>query len=59
MPRWKKGQTEFEVSVNSNNYRGAQATIPKPIVELLGISDRMMFSIRGKKVEIKKAEKKG
>jgi hypothetical protein len=52
MPKWKKDATEFKVGVNYNEIRGAQSSIPKPIVDVLGHPDIIKFVIRGKKVEL-------
>lgn len=60
MPEWKSGATEFTVSVNYHGVRGYQASIPKPIVDHLGIHLRkerkprpISFVIIGSKVEIR------
>ena len=61
VPRWKKDETVFEVAVNTNSLRGAQTTIPKPIADLLGITDSVIFEIKdrkGKRVVVEKGEKK-
>ena len=43
MTTWKKDETEFTVSVNYNDERGYQSTIPKPIMEILGNPDKITF----------------
>lgn len=53
MPKWKKDATEFTVGVNYDEKRGAQSSIPKPVVDVLRKPDRMTFVLKGKKVEIK------
>ena len=55
MPKWKKDATEFTVGVNYDEKRGAQSSIPKPVVETLGKPDRITFAISGKRVEVRKA----
>ena len=53
MPKWKKDATEFTVSVNHNETRGYQSSIPKPVMDALGNPDRITFLIRPKqKVEL-------
>jgi hypothetical protein len=52
MPKWKKDETEFEVSVSSNPRRGSQVNIPKPILDRLGNPSRVKFVVKGKRIEI-------
>jgi len=35
MPKWKQNATEFTVSVNYNENRGFQSSIPKPVTDFL------------------------
>lgn len=49
MPKWKKDATEFTVSVNHNETRGYQSSIPKPVMDTLGNPDRITFLIKAKK----------
>jgi hypothetical protein len=58
VPKWKKDATEFTVSVNYHETRGAQCSIPKPIVELLGEPSVITFIKKDKKVEVKSADSK-
>ena len=44
MPKWSKDATEFTVSINYSDKRGFQTTIPKPIADKLGISDKAQVS---------------
>jgi hypothetical protein len=44
VPKWKKDATEFEVGVNYSELRGAQSSIPKPIVDALGRPKTVKFS---------------
>ena len=53
MPKWKKDAKEFTVSVNYNEDRGYQSSIPKPIIEALGDPDAITFTINGKNIHIK------
>jgi hypothetical protein len=57
VPKWKKGETEFTVSVNHNEVRGYQSSIPKPVIEILGEPSVITFVVKGKKVELKAGEK--
>jgi hypothetical protein len=49
MPKWKKDETEFNVSVTYHQHRGYQAYIPKPIMEMLGNPKSIKFIIKGSK----------
>jgi len=53
LPKWKKDAKEFTVSVNHNESRGYQSSIPKPIIEALGEPQNITFVIDGKKIVIK------
>lgn len=57
MGRWKKDAKEFEVGVNYNDVRGAQSSIPKPVVDALGHPDKVKFVIKDKHVEIEPSRK--
>ena len=57
MPKWKKDATEFNVGVNYNEVRGAQSSIPKPVVDVLGHPEIIKFIIKGKKVEVEPSGK--
>ena len=62
MPKWKKDAKEFTVSVNFNESRGYQSSIPKPIIDALGDPDKVTFVIDGKNIKLeqgKEAQKKG
>ena len=52
MPKWKKGETEFSVSLGFDKKKGYWVTVPKPIVQLLGEPDKITFEIKGKKIEV-------
>jgi hypothetical protein len=52
MPRWKKDQKEFTVSVTYHQHRGYQSYLPKPIMEMLGNPNTVKFIIKNKKVEL-------
>lgn len=45
MPKWKKDAKEFTVSVNFNESRGYQSSIPKPIIDILGEPEKVKFVI--------------
>lgn len=53
LPKWKKDAKEFTVSVNYNEDRGYQSSIPKPIIEALGEPDTITFTINGNTIRIK------
>jgi hypothetical protein len=52
MPRWKKDQKEFTVSVTYHEHRGYQSYIPKPIMQMLGNPNAIKFTIKNKKIEL-------
>ena len=54
MPRWKKGETDFTVSVNIDNNGGYVCRLPKPMIEQLGIKDKIRFRLSGKQAEVVK-----
>jgi hypothetical protein len=57
MPKWKKDQIEFKVSVTYHEHRGCQAYIPKPIIEVLGTPKSIEFIIKSnKKVEVRSGD---
>ena len=57
MPKWKKDANEFTVSVNHNETRGYQSSIPKPVMETLGNPDRITFVVKPKKkIEVEAAK---
>lgn len=59
MPKWKKDAKEFTVSVNYNEIRGYQSSIPKPIMDVLGAPDKVTFIVNGDKIKIIPAQDKG
>jgi len=56
MPKWKKDAKEVTVSVNFNETRGYQSSIPKPIMDALGDPEQVKFVINGGKVKIVPAD---
>lgn len=52
MPKWKKDAKEFTVSVNYNESRGYQSSIPKPIMDALGSPEAVTFVINGDQVKL-------
>ncbi len=46
MGRWKKDQKEFSVALFYDDRRGCMATIPKPILEELGVPNNIKFEIK-------------
>jgi hypothetical protein len=56
MPKWKKNQKEFAVSVTYHEQRGSQCYLPKPILEILGNPTRIKFIVKSKRIEIAAGE---
>lgn len=52
MPKWKKNAKEFTVSVNYNESRGYQSSIPKPIIDMLGEPEEITFIVSGNSVKV-------
>jgi hypothetical protein len=52
MPKWKKDQTEFTVSVTYHEHRGYQTYIPRPIMEMLGDPKAIKFIINNRKIGV-------
>ena len=48
--RWQPDATEFTVGMSYFEGRGYLCTVPKPIVRLLGLEDRITFKVSGKRV---------
>ena len=46
---WRKDAIEFTVGLNYEG-RGYQSTIPKPVVDRLGLKDRITFKVSGKNI---------
>ena len=61
MTRWKKDETEFDVSISpSKNKDGSQSLIcriPRPIVESLGSPDSLKFKIKKKGIVVEAGNK--
>lgn len=56
MPKWKKDAKEFTVGVSYHEVRGYSATIPKPVMEHLSKPERITFTLRREKVEVRAAQ---
>jgi hypothetical protein len=56
MPKWRKHQKEFNVSVTYHEQRGSQCYLPKPIIEILGKPNRIKFIIKNNRIEIESGE---
>jgi hypothetical protein len=52
MPKWKKDETVFTVSLSYHPRRGTLCLIPKPIVEALGNPEQITFVMKGRKIEV-------
>ena len=50
--RWQSDATEFTVGMNYVEGRGYQSTIPKPVVDLLGLEGRITFKVSGGNVMV-------
>jgi hypothetical protein len=59
MPRWRKDQTEFTVSVTYHEHRGCQTYLPRPIMEMLGNPRAIKFIIKNKKIEVESGNYSG
>jgi hypothetical protein len=57
LPKWKKDAKEFNVSVNHNEDRGFQSSIPKPIMDLLGNPTSIKFVIKDKSIKLMAGDK--
>jgi len=59
MPRWKKDQTKFTVSVFYDERRGSMINIPKPVLEELGKPSEIIFEIKkNKNITVVSGDKK-
>ena len=58
LPKWKKDSKEFIVSVNYNQNRGYQSSIPKPIMDMLGSPHALKFEVSGKTIKITSVDTK-
>jgi hypothetical protein len=57
MPRWRKDEKEFKVSLTFHEHRGCQTYLPKPILELLGNPKSIKFIVKNnKKIEVKRGD---
>ena len=56
LPKWKKDQKEFGVSVTYHEHRGSQFYLPKPILEILGNPKRIKFIVKNKRIEVEAVE---
>lgn len=58
MPKWKKDETEFNVSVNDDGNGGFICRVPKPIIESLGVTDCIRFTVKKNQVVVSMGKKK-
>jgi hypothetical protein len=56
MPRWKKGEKEFRVSIMYHEHRGCQTYLPRLVVEVLGNPKTIRFIVNNKRREEKRRE---
>ena len=52
MGRWKKNETEYVVNLNHDARRGCIAIIPKPVIEMIGMPDTIMFRVKRGKITV-------
>ena len=52
LPKWKEDAKEFTVSVNYNEMRGYQSSIPRPIMDLLGDPEKITFVVSGANIKL-------
>lgn len=57
MPKWKKDAKEFSVSVNYNESRGYQSSIPKPVMDALGNPNTLKFEMSGNAIKMTSGDK--
>jgi hypothetical protein len=55
MPKWKEDTKEFKVGIRYDRVRGASCTIPKPIIVRLGAPQKLIFIIKGSRIEVQAA----
>jgi hypothetical protein len=56
VPKWKKGEKEFKVSVTYHQSRGCQTYLPKPIVEMLGNPKTIRFIIKNNGIKVESGD---
>ena len=52
MPKWKKDETEFSVSVSNDGNGSHVCRIPKPIIEKLGKPNKIKFVVKSNRISI-------
>ncbi|MDE1829230.1 MAG: hypothetical protein KGI25_02795 [Thaumarchaeota archaeon] len=53
MTRWKKDEKEFDVKLTFDGTNSWVCRVPKPILEKLGMPEKIKFVLEGKKIEVK------
>ena len=56
VPKWKKGEKEFKVSITYHQRRGCQTYLPRPIVERLGNPKTIRFIVKKKGIEVESGD---
>ncbi|HZA69368.1 MAG TPA: hypothetical protein VE548_06675 [Nitrososphaeraceae archaeon] len=56
MPKWKKGEKEFKVSVTYHKHRGCQTYLPKPIMKMLGDPKTIRFIVRKRGIVVESGD---
>ena len=54
MPKWKKDENDFTVSVNRDNRDSYICRLPKPLVERLVLNGKIRFRVFKSRVEVSK-----
>lgn len=54
MPKWKKDETDFTVSVCRDNRDSYVCRLPKPLVQKMGLEKRIRFRVLPTRVEVSK-----
>jgi hypothetical protein len=56
VPKWKKGEKEFKVSITYHQHRGCQTYLPKPVVEMLGNPKTIRFIVKNRGIEVESGD---
>ena len=54
VPKWKKDETDFTVAVNKDSNGTAMCRLPKPMVDKLGIDNKIRFRLLRSRVDVSK-----
>ena len=56
VPKWKKGEKEFKVSITYHQHRGCQTYLPKPVVEILGNPKTIRFIVKKNEIAVESGD---